>query len=73
MINKTESMDDKEKEYWLDILPSMTYAQIKRLHDILCFEIQRLEECEKKYIEEIKALNKKHLLEWQAFMKTKEN
>lgn len=68
----TESMDQDEKKYWLDLLPSMTKEQIKSLYDILLNEKQKLEELEKKYVEEIKELNEKHLLEWKAFMKSKE-
>ena len=71
MLN-TESMDNNEKQYWFDILPSMTDEQVDRLFDILETERRKLEELELKYQEEIKTLNDKHLLEWQAFQ-TQEN
>ncbi|EKE28756.1 MAG: tetratricopeptide TPR_3 [uncultured bacterium (gcode 4)] len=68
----TESMDNNEKQYWFDILPSMTDEQIDRLFDILETERRKLEELEVKYQEEIKSLNEKHLIEWQEFQ-TKES
>jgi hypothetical protein len=67
MILATESMDDDERQYWFDIMPSMTDSQIDRLFSILDTEKKKLEELEVKYQEEIKDLNEKHLIEWQDF------
>ena len=67
MILATESMDDDERQYWFDIMPSMTETQIDRLYNILDTERQKLQELELKYQEEIKELNEKHLIEWQEF------
>ena len=67
MILATESMDDDERQYWFDIMPSMTDSQIDRLFSILDTEKKKLEELEVKYKEEIKDLNEKHLIEWQDF------
>lgn len=64
-------MDDDERQYWFDIMPSMTDAQIDRLYEILETERRKLEELEVKYQEEIKSLNEKHLIEWQE-MQNKE-
>lgn len=72
LILNTESMDNNEKQYWFDIMPSMTDEQIDRLFDILETERKKLEELEVKYQEEIKTLNEKHLIEWQEFQ-VKEN
>jgi len=65
LIINTESMDDDERQYWFDIMPSMTDSQIDRLYDILETERKKLEELEVKYQNEIKSLNEKHLIEWQ--------
>lgn len=65
LIIATESMDDDERQYWFDIMPSMTDAQIDRLFDILETERKKLQELEVKYQKEIKSLNEKHLIEWQ--------
>ena len=67
MILATESMDDDERQYWFDIMPSMTEEQIDRLYNILDTERKKLQELELKYQEEIKELNEKHLIEWQEF------
>lgn len=72
LVLNTESMDNNEKQYWFDILPSMTDEQVDRLFDILETERRKLEELEVKYQDEIKTLNEKHLIEWQEFQ-TKES
>jgi len=71
LIIATESMDDDERQYWFDIMPSMTDAQIDRLFDILETERKKLQQLEVKYQKEIKSLNEKHLIEWQE-MQVKE-
>jgi hypothetical protein len=71
LIVATESMDNDERQYWFDIMPSMTDAQIDRLFDILETERKKLSELEVKYQKEIKTLNEKHLIEWQE-MQVKE-
>jgi len=60
-------MDDDERQYWFDIMPSMTDEQIDRLYNILETEKKKLEDLEVKYQTEIKQLNEKHLIEWQEF------
>lgn len=65
LILITESMNDNERQYWFDIMSSMTESQIDRLFDILETERKKLEELELKYQKEIKTLNEKHLIEWQ--------
>ncbi len=67
LIKNTESMDNDERQYWFDIMPSMTVDQISRLEDILSVEKKKLEELEIKYQSEIKNLNDKHLVEWDEF------
>jgi len=67
LIIATDSMDDDERQYWFDIMPSMTDDQIDRLYNILDTEKKKLEKLEEKYQDEIKNLNEKHLIEWQEF------
>ena len=71
LIVGSESIDNNEKQYWFDILPSMTNDQIDRLFNILMTERHQLEELNMKYQEEIKTLNEKHLIEWQALQSQK--
>ena len=42
LVLATESMDNSEKQYWFDILPSMTDDQVDRLFDILETERKKL-------------------------------
>lgn len=67
LVLATESMDDSERQYWFDILPSMNIDQVQRLTDILETERRKLDELEKKYQTEIETLNQKHMSEWQGF------
>ena len=65
LILGTESMDTGEKQYWFDILPSMTPEQVQKLYDILETEKQKLDELETKYQQEIEELNDKHVIDHQ--------
>mgnify|MGYP006902040948 CR=1 FL=1 len=67
----SESIDNNEKQYWFDIMPSMTDEQIDRLFNILMTERRQLEELNVKYQEEIKTLNEKHLIQWQSLQSQK--
>lgn len=71
LVLGSESIDNNEKQYWFDILPSMTDEQIDRLFNILMTERRQLEELNLKYQEEIKTLNEKHLIEWQSLQSKK--
>ncbi len=71
LIIGSESIDNNEKQYWFDILPSMTDEQIDRLFNILMTERRQLEELNVKYQEEIKTLNEKHLIQWQSLQSQK--
>ncbi len=71
LVLGSESIDNNEKQYWFDILPSMTNEQIDRLFNILMTERHQLEELNLKYQEEIKTLNEKHLIEWQSLQSQK--
>lgn len=60
LVRNSESIDNNEKQYWYDIMPSMTEEQIGRLRNILETERRQLEELNVKYQEEIKKLNRTH-------------
>jgi hypothetical protein len=71
LVLGSESIDNNEKQYWFDIMPSMTDEQIDRLFNILMTERHQLEELNIKYQEEIKTLNEKHLIQWQSLQSQK--
>ena len=57
LILETESMEDDERQYWFDIMPSMNNEQIQRLYDILHTEKKKLAALEENFVTGIKALN----------------
>lgn len=71
LILNSESIDNAQKQYWLDILPSMTNAQIDRLFNILMTEKIEIEKLDLQFQEDVKALNEKHLIQWQALQSKK--
>lgn len=48
-IKGSKSMDNKERNYWLQVLPVMTEDQVNELRDILSTEKRKLAEIEAKY------------------------
>ena len=57
LIINTESMEDDERQYWFNIMPSMNNEQIQRLYDILHTEKEKLAALEENFVTEIKALD----------------
>ena len=49
LIRKSESMDNDERKYWVEILPVMTADQTRQLRDILVNERDQLAAIDKKY------------------------
>jgi|SRR6185295_19064946 len=49
LILKSESMNDEERNYWLQVLPVMTDDQVKELRDILETEKKKLAAIDAKY------------------------
>ncbi len=48
-IKGSKSMNNSERNYWLQVLPVMTEEQVKELEDILDTEIRKLKEIDEKY------------------------
>ena len=49
LIRKSESMNDEERQYWINILPIMTPDQLQSLRDILDNEQRQLKAIDDKY------------------------
>jgi len=62
LILRSESMNDEERQYWINILPIMTPEQIGNLKDILANEKKQLEAIDKKYASDIAQIGQKQLL-----------
>lgn len=67
MVLVTDSMDDEQRQYWFDVLPSMPDFQIDNLYEILDNERKELERIEREYQSKVKDLNKEHLIKWQKY------
>lgn len=59
LVFETESMDEDEREYWLQILPIMTDDQINKFREILVNEKEQLEKLDKEYDSEMTKLEQK--------------
>lgn len=53
LILSSESMNDDERRYWIDILPVMTGDQVAKLQDILARERDQLAAIDRKYATDI--------------------
>ncbi len=59
LIYETESMNQEEREYWMQIMPIMTEEQIKKFRDILINEKQQLQKLDREYEQEMSRINNK--------------
>jgi hypothetical protein len=62
LITKSESMNDEERQYWVNILPIMTPDQIQNLKDILTNERSQLAAIDQKYEKEISQVGQEQFL-----------
>ena len=62
LILKSESMNDEERQYWVNILPVMTPEQVQNLKDILVNEREQLAAIDRKYAKEIEKIGSDQLL-----------
>ncbi len=53
LIQGSESMNNEERQYWINILPIMTPEQLKNLQDILSSEKKQLAAIDAKYSKEM--------------------
>ena len=56
LIKASESMNNEERQYWINILPIMTPDQTKNLEEILQNERQQLAAIDVKYSKEMTAI-----------------
>lgn len=63
LILRSESMNDGERQYWINILPVMTPEQLQSLQDILENEKRQLEAIDKKYAGAMEQMGQQKALE----------
>lgn len=59
LIYETESMNEEEREYWLQIMPIMSEEQILKFREILVNERDQLAKLDKEYNQEINRIDNK--------------
>ncbi len=62
LILGSESMNDEERQYWLNILPIMTPDQVENLRGILGNEKEQLAAIDNKYSKEIQEIGQEELV-----------
>ncbi len=62
LIRGSESMNDEERQYWVNILPIMTPDQIKNLFEILDNERKQLAAIDAKYQTEVSKVGNTELV-----------
>ncbi len=62
LIRASESMNDEERQYWINILPIMTPEQVDNLRKILTTERDQLSAIDRKYSKEISSLGQEEVL-----------
>jgi hypothetical protein len=62
LIRSSESMNDEERQYWINILPIMTPEQVENLRKILTTERDQLSAIDRKYTKEISSLGQEEVL-----------
>ena len=71
LIKQSESMNDEERQYWINILPTMTSEQVQNLRDILENERKQLAAIDAKYQTEIEKLGQAEVVKQTEEERTK--
>ena len=73
MIKESHSMDDDERQYWVDVLPIMSKDQLDNLRNILENEKKQIEEANKVYEDGMKdtAMKVKKTFDEAAYLEKK--
>jgi uncharacterized protein YeaO (DUF488 family) len=62
LVLASESMNDEERQYWVNILPIMTPEQVQNLRDILENERRQLSAIDSKYAKEIQQIGQEEFV-----------
>jgi len=66
MVKISSSMDNKEKQYWIDVLPIMTDDQIDNLREILNNEKKQINEVNTKYNKDVEGAKENALNQFNS-------
>jgi cellulose biosynthesis protein BcsQ len=71
LIRQSESMNNKERQYWINIIPVMTEPQTNNLLQILRTEKKELAAIDEKYANQVEAITTKEKVRQQQIKKEK--
>ena len=63
LVKGSESMNNEERQYWINIMPIMTPEQLTNLRDILLNEKRQLAAIDQKYAKEIEQIGHTQLIQ----------
>ncbi len=66
LILATDVLNAAEKQYWMDLLPTMNDAQKTQLETILKNQQKNMEEINKKYDDKLEKVAQKYLSSWDS-------
>ncbi len=66
LILATDVLNAAEKQYWMDLLPTMNDAQKAQLETILTTQQKNMEEINKKYDDKLEKVAEKYLNTWDS-------
>lgn len=64
LLDATTVLNQAEKQYWLDLLPTMNEVQLQQLKGILEKEQQKMTQIDQKYDQQLGAVAQKYLSRW---------
>lgn len=66
LVEKTSALRDDERQYWLQLLPSMNTEQVNQLKGILETEQQNMQAIDQKYDQQLSQVGDKYLKRWDG-------
>lgn len=66
LLTETGALNELEKQYWLDLLPTMNARQMKELKEILESEKKSSDEAEKRESADLEKAGQKFLSRWDS-------
>jgi wobble nucleotide-excising tRNase len=66
LIAVATALNPAEKQYWLDLLPTMNPAQLAQLKGILVTEQKTINDIDRKYDQKLEGVAQKYLSRWDT-------
>ena len=66
LIQSSQVLNEGEKHYWIDLLPTMNKSQQEQLKSILASEQEKMEKIDEKYDKKLQEVSEKYISRWDA-------